>query len=280
MDLYVFAAVLVGAACHAGWNTVVKLRLDPLSAISGLAIAAGIASVPLVLIFGVPLAASWPYLAASVALHIVYNAALSEAYRAGDLGQVYPIARGAAPVMTALVGALWLGELLGLYGWLGVLVITSGILLVSLRGGRALETDKRAVGFALLTAVTITAYSIADGLGGRNSGSPHAYTAMLFLLDGIVMAIYGSWRLGPALTQAFRINWPIMFLGGVLSIASYWIAIWAMTVAPIGLVAALRETSVIFGALFAVVLLKEPVRPIRVAAACLVVAGAIFIRLH
>lgn len=280
MEPFVFAAVLVGAACHAGWNIVVKLRLDPLSAISGLAIAAGIASIPLVIIFGVPLAASWPYLAASVALHIVYNAALSEAYRAGDLGQVYPIARGAAPVMTALIGAVWLGEVLGLYGWLGVLVITSGILLLSLRGGRALESDRRAVGFALLTALTISAYSIADGLGGRSSGSPHAYTAWLFFLDGIAMAIYGGWRQGPKLVQAFRVNWPTMFFGGVLSIASYWIAIWAMSVAPIGLVAALRETSVIFGAVFAVLLLKEPIKPVRVVAACLVVAGAIFIRLH
>ncbi len=280
MEPFVFAAVLVGAACHAGWNTVVKLKLDPLSAISGLAVAAGIASIPLVIIFGLPLAESWPYLAASVALHIVYNAALSEAYRAGDLGQVYPIARGAAPVMTALIGMLWLGEVLGVYGWLGVLIITSGILLLSLRGGRALDSDKRAVGFALLTAVTITAYSLADGLGGRHSGSPHAYTALLFLLDGIAMAIYGFWRQGPRLVQAFRSNWPTMFLGGVLSIASYWIAIWAMTVAPIGLVAALRETSVIFGAVFAVLLLKEPIKPVRVIAACLVVAGAIFIRLH
>lgn len=280
MDPFVFAVVLVGAACHAGWNTVVKLKLDPLSAISGLAVAAGIASVPLVAMFGFPLPESWPYLAASVALHVVYNAALSEAYRAGDLGQVYPIARGAAPVMTAVVGTVWLGEVLGLYGWLGVLVITGGILLLSLRGGRALDSDKRAVGFALLTAVTITAYSLADGLGGRHSGSPHAYTAMLFLLDGLAMAIYGGWRQGPRLVQAFKLHWPTMFLGGVLSIASYWIAIWAMSVAPIGLVAALRETSVIFGAVFAVVLLKEPIRVTRVIAACLVVAGAIFIRMH
>lgn len=280
MDPFVFAAVIVGAACHAGWNTVVKLKLDPLSAISGLAIAAGIASIPLVLAFGLPAPASYPYLAASVALHILYNAALSEAYRVGDLGQVYPIARGAAPVMTAMIGAFFLGETLGLHGWAGVLVITGGILLLSLRGGRALDTDKRAVGFALLTAVTITAYSIADGLGGRYSGSPHAYTALLFLLDGIAMAVYGGLRMGPRLVSAMRINWPTMLFGGVLSIASYWIAIWAMSVAPIGLVAALRETSVIFGALFAVLLLKEPIRAARVVAAVLVVAGAIFIRLH
>ena len=154
------------------------------------------------------------------------------------------------------------------------------ILLLSLKGGRALDSDNRAVVFALMTAVTISAYSIADGLGGRHSGSPHAYTALLFLLDGIAMAIYGGIRMGTRLATAMRINWPTMLFGGVLSIASYWIAIWAMTVAPIGLVAALRETSVIFGALFAVLLLKEPIRAARVVAAGLVVAGAIFIRLH
>lgn len=182
--------------------------------------------------------------------------------------------------MTAVIGASFLGETLGLNGWLGVLVITAGILLLSLKGGRALDTDNRAVVFALMTAVTISAYSIADGLGGRHSGSPHAYTALLFLLDGLAMAIYGGLRMGSRLTVAMRANWPTMLFGGVLSIASYWIAIWAMTVAPIGLVAALRETSVIFGAIFAVLLLKEPIRAARVVAACLVVAGAIFIRLH
>ncbi|MEZ5925533.1 MAG: DMT family transporter [Hyphomicrobiaceae bacterium] len=280
MELFVFAAVLVGAACHAGWNTAVKLRLDPLTAISGLAAAAGVAAIPLVIAFGIPAAPSWPYLAASVALHIVYNAALSEAYRAGDLGQVYPIARGAAPVMTALIGTLWLGETLGLSGWLGVVIITTGILLLSLRGGQALDSDRRAVGFALLTALSITAYSLADGLGGRLSGSPHAYTAWLFLIDGIVMAIYGSWRQGAQLLRAARVNWRVMLLGGILSIASYWIAIWAMTQAPIGLVAALRETSVVFGAFFAWLLLKEPLRAVRIASACLVALGAIFIRLH
>jgi multidrug transporter EmrE-like cation transporter len=191
--------------------------------------------------------AAWPYVLASVAIHIVYYLALAQAYRFGDLGQVYPIARGTAPLMTAVLATVWLGEGLGSYGWAGVIVLAAGILLLAFRGGRALERfDARSVGFALLTSLTITTYTLVDGVGARVSGSPLQYTVWLFVLSGAAMAIYGFARIGRRLVGDFATNWPLAIAGAALSTTAYGIAIWAMTVAPIALVAALRETSVLF----------------------------------
>jgi drug/metabolite transporter (DMT)-like permease len=281
MDLFVFVAVLAAAACHAGWNTLLKLELEPITATSLVAAASGLVVVPFVVLTGLPAAAAWPYLIASVIIHIGYYIALAEAYRAGDLGQVYPIARGTAPLMTAILAATWLQESPGLSGWAGIVVLAAGILLLAMRGGRiAQQFDVRTVGFALITSLTITAYTLVDGLGARLAGSPAAYAAWLFLLSGAVMGIYGFRRAGPRLARDFKAHWPMAIAGAALSTAAYAIAIWAMTVAPIALVAALRETSVLFGALFATLILREPWIAARVTAALMVLAGALLLRVR
>lgn len=281
MDLFVFLAVLAAAACHAGWNALLKLDVEPIVATALVAAASGIVAVPFAILVGLPIPAAWPYVLASVAIHIVYYLALAQAYRYGDLGQVYPIARGTAPLMTAALATLWLGEGLGSYGWIGVVVLAAGILLLAVRGRRALERfDARSVGFALLTSLTITAYTLVDGLGARLSGSALQYTVWLFVLSGGTMAAYGFARVGRRLAADFAANWKLAIAGAALSTAAYAIAIWAMTVAPIALVAALRETSVLFAALLGMVLLREPVLPARIAAACLVLAGVVLVRLR
>jgi drug/metabolite transporter (DMT)-like permease len=280
MDLFVFLAVLTAAAFHAGWNALLKLDVEPIVATSLVAAASGIVAVPFAFVVGLPSPTAWPYVLASVAIHIVYYLALAQAYRFGDLGQVYPIARGTAPLMTAILATLWLGERLGLYGWAGIIVLAAGILLLAVRGGRTLKSfDARSVGFALLTSLTITAYTLVDGLGARISGAPQQYTVWLFLLSGGAMGIYGLVRVGPRLATEFADHWKLTIGGAALSTAAYAIAIWAMTVAPIALVAALRETSVLFAALLGTVLLREPLLPARIAAACLVLAGMVLVRL-
>jgi drug/metabolite transporter (DMT)-like permease len=219
--------------------------------------------------------------AASVLIHLAYFAGLIEAYRTGDMSQVYPIARGTAPLLTAIISTTWLGERLGLLGWTGLLCLVGGVFMLSLRGGRDLaRLDRRALGFALFTALTICAYSVVDGVGARAAGDAAAYTAALFVGNAVIMALYGLVRGGPKLFADMPAVWLKGLGGGGLQLGSYWVAIWAMTVAPIAIVAALRETSVLFGALIAVVILKEPLRAIRVAAALLIVAGLVMIRLH
>jgi drug/metabolite transporter (DMT)-like permease len=281
MDSFVFAAVLFAALCHASWNTLLKIKLDPFTANALITIASGLIGIALLPFVGVAPVVSWPWVVASIILHLAYYYGLTEAYRTGDLGQVYPIARGAAPLMTAVLSTTILGEDIGLQGWAGILVLVSGVFLLSLRGGSDVaRVDRRAVGFALFTAMTICGYSLVDGIGARISGNAHAYAALLFTLDGACMALIAFWRRGPSIFTEARIYWKTGLIGGPLTVGSYWITIWAMTVAPISLVAALRETSVLFAAVIAVVILKEPLRPARALAALLIVCGLALIRLH
>jgi drug/metabolite transporter (DMT)-like permease len=281
MESFVFAAVLLAALCHAGWNALVKVGLDPLATTTLISIGSGVVALVALPFVGVPDAASWPWLIASVVVHLFYFAALIESYRAGDLGQVYPIARGSAPLMTAVVATVYVGEHLAPLGWLGIVVLVAGVFLLSMRGGRGLaRLDTRAVGFALFTAVTICAYSVVDGVGARLALRPNAYSLWLFVGIAVVMVPYARWRGGAGVLTAGLAFWPRGLLGGALQVTSYGVAIWAMTVAPIAIVAALRETSVLFGAAIAVLVLKEPLRAVRVVAALLIVCGLVMIRLQ
>jgi drug/metabolite transporter (DMT)-like permease len=281
MDAFVFAAVLFAAACHAAWNAAIKRGLDPLATTVVISVGAALVAAAMLPLVGLPAAASWPWCAASVLIHLFYFAALIESYRAGDLGQVYPIARGSAPLMTAAATTVFVGERLGILGWFGIILLVAGVLLLSLRGGRDLaRLDRKAVGFALFTAVTICAYSVVDGVGARLAGSANAYTVALFVGIAPVMVIYALARRGAAATLAIGRHWGLGLAGGTLQLGSYGIAIWAMTVAPIAIVAALRETSVLFGAAIAVIFLKEPLRASRIVAAVMIVAGLALIRLH
>jgi len=206
---------------------------------------------------------------------------LIESYRTGDLGQVYPIARGSAPLMTAIISVAFIGEHLSLLGWSGIVTLAAGVLLLSARGGRGVvQLDRRAVGYALLTALTICAYSVTDGIGVRLSRNPPAYVLWLFVGNAVTLAPYAIWRDRSGVMAALRRFWRRGLAGGALQAVSYGIVLWAMTLAPIALVASLRETSVLFGAMIAMLVLKEPFRTTRVAAAVLIVCGLALIRLQ
>ncbi len=281
MTFTVFAAVIAAAAMHAGWNAVLKVRLDPFLSMALITGAAGIAALPLLVVFGFPRAEAWPWLSASLVLHLAYYAALTEAYRRADMSQIYPIARGGAPLLTATASVTLLHEPVGAVALAGIGVLGAGVILMSLKGRRrGAAFDPVAIGFAALTAVIICGYTLVDGIGARAAGDPHAYSAALFVIDGVPLPLLALWRRGVAgVKPALAVLGP-GFAGGIMSLGAYWIAIWAMTVAPIALVAALRETSVLFAALIAVVVLKEPLAPARVAAGALILCGLALIRLQ
>jgi drug/metabolite transporter (DMT)-like permease len=279
MELHVFLAVLAAAACHAGWNALLKLRLEPLLALSLIAAASGLVAVVLLPFCGLPAPSAWIYIAASLAIHLVYYVSLGEAYRTGELSQVYPIARGAAPLITALGAWAWLGEALSVTAWLGICVLASGILILSIRDG-VKRFDLRATGFALITACSISAYTLADGIGAREGGTTFAYIVWLFVLDGTMMLLFGLAIYRGAFVRELRVSWPLILGGGALSATAYAIAIWAMTQAPIAMVAALRETSVLFAAALGVLVLREPLKLSRIIAAVLVLAGMLLLRLR
>jgi drug/metabolite transporter (DMT)-like permease len=279
MDWFVFGAVLFGAACHAGWNAAIKVGIDTISTTVLITVGAGVVALVLLAFVGLPLAAALPWVLASILIHLLYFIALSEGYRIGDLGQIYPLARGTAPVMTAALSSPVLGEPLGLFGWSGIVALAAGVFLLSARGGRELARfEPRAVALALFTAMTICAYSLVDGIGARLAGNAQSYTACLFVGNGLVLAAYGRAR-GRRISVMLR-HWKVGLAGGASQLLSYGIAIWAMTVAPIAIVAALRETSVLFGAALAVLILKEPLLPARIAAAFLIVCGLALLRLQ
>jgi drug/metabolite transporter (DMT)-like permease len=278
---FVFLAVLFAAACHAGWNALIKIGLDPLSTTTLIAIGSAVVGLVFLPLAGLPAAAAWPWLIASAIIHLFYFAALIESYRTGDLGQVYPIARGAAPLMTAGASTVFVGERLSLASWSGIIVLAFGVLLLSARGGRGLAGfDRRAVSFALLTALTICAYSVVDGVGARASLNPQSYVLLLLIGSALLLGPYALWRDGSKVVPVLQRYFLRGLAGGALQVLSYGIALWAMTLAPIAVVATLRETSVLFGAAIAVVVLKEPLRAARVVAALLIVCGLVLIRLQ
>ena len=281
MTTTVFLAVLAAAALHAGWNAMIKVKLEPLLAITLISIGCGVVAAPLLAFVDYPVRDAWPYIGASLAIHLVYYGALGEAYRTGDLGQIYPIARGSAPLMTAVGATFLLDEHLGPVGSLGIVVLAAGIMLLSLKGGRdAARFEFRAIGFALLTAAAIALYTLVDGVGGRIGPSPMPYIVWLVFPDGVMMLIFGLIKYPRQMREVPFKTALLLLAGGAMSAAAYAIAIWAMAQAPIALVAALRETSVLFAAIIGIVVLREPIIPLRIVAALVVVTGIILVRLR
>lgn len=280
MSEIVFWAVLGAALMHAGWNAMVKVGLDRFSSILLLSIVQGGIAFVIGLWLGLPLAASWPWLLASGLLHAGYKIFLIRAYEHGDLSQIYPIARGTAPMIVTLVGIAALGESVALSKLVAVFAIGCGVCVMAVRGGAKLRSlPPTAMGAALATAAFTATYTLVDGIGARHAGSPSAYACWLFVIDGMNMVVYGVIRAGRGAFTGLWRDWKSGLLAGVMSFGSYWIAIWAFTLAPIALVAALRETSVLFAMLIATLILREPAGPWRWVAACLIFAGVGLMRI-
>lgn len=280
MEPAVFAAVLAAAAMHAGWNALLKLRLEPFLAMTLLTASAGIVALPALPFTGLPDRAALPWLAGSVMLHLAYYLTLSAAYARADMSQVYPIARGGAPLLTALVSVTVLGEPVSGLQLAGIAALGGAVSAMSVLGRRqGAPFDPAAVGLALLTALVICGYTLSDGLGARAAGDPHAYSATLFVVDAPLLLAFALWRRGAAaLAPALRFRWQGL-AGGAMSVASYWIVIWAMTRAPIPLVAALRESSVLFAVAIAVLVVKEPLQWSRAIAAGIILLALALVRL-
>lgn len=270
-------AVLVGAFLHAGWNALVKSSTDKSLDMAIIHLIGSILALPLVALVGWPRAEAWPFIGASVVIHIGYYVATTQAYEHGDLGLTYPLMRGVAPLLVALSATFTLGETLTPLAWAGILGICCGVLLLGL-SRQALNAPK-AVGFALANAIIIAIYTVVDALGVRASGDALQYIATLFLLDGWPFALLMMARRGRSMGHYARRRWPVAMVGALASLGSYGIALWAMTRAPVATVAALRETSVLFAVLLATWLLKEPFTLRRLLGTCTIVGGVMCMRL-
>jgi drug/metabolite transporter (DMT)-like permease len=272
-------AVLGAALLHATWNALVKSGRDPLLDTALVACGGSCLGLPLIVLLPAPHPAAWPYLAATAVIHIGYYATLALAYRAGDMSHGYPIMRGTAPLLVALTGALWLGEALKPPAWAGVALICAGVLsfaFVRDRHGRG--PSRAAFGWALANAAIIALYTVVDGRGVRLAGDPLAYVAWMFFVMGLPFGCVVLALRGRALLVHARSHWPRGLAGAALSGISYGVALWAFSRAPVAMVAALRETSVVFGALIGALMLKEGALGRRVAGALIVLAGVALLR--
>ncbi|WP_018389950.1 DMT family transporter [Ancylobacter sp. FA202] len=278
MDLAVLLVVLLSALLQAGWNVLLKLRLDPLSALMLVVLGGGAVALPVALALGPPEPALWPWMAGSMSAHLAFYACLVGAYARADLGLVYPVARGGALLMTAGVAILVLHEPVRPIGIAGIALLSASVLVTAWRS-RGEASQAAALALALGSGVAVTAYSLVDGTAGR-MGSPAIYTAWLFVGDAVLIAVGLTLWKGAAFLHPVRRHWGLALIGGAMLFVSYWLCVWAMTRAPISLVAAVREASVLFGAGFAVLVLQEKLRPERLLAALLVVAGVTLIKLH
>lgn len=280
MTTYVLFAVLFAAFCHATWNALVKFGSDRFFGLVMISFFSGVLTIPAILWLGLPSPEAIHWLALSVLFHIGYTYFLSQAYTYGDLGQIYPISRGSAPLITALLSALLFNELIPLMGFIGILLIISGVVLIAFAGKKfTLNINGKALTFALCTAFFTACYTLSDGNGSRSSEDPVVYTLWLFLLNGVVLIVPGIIKYRRRLLSGVQQYWRSGLLGGLMQLISYGIAIWAMSQAPIVVVAAIRETSVLFAMFLSIVFLKEKFNMMRVIACVVILFGVLLAKL-
>lgn len=279
MPLEVMFVVLLGALLHAAWNAMIRGAADRTRDIVLVVTGAAAITACALPFAALPAAASWPYLAASGIIHVAYFLLVARSYRHGELSFAYPIMRGSAPAVSAVAAALLLAEVPAIGGWLGMLLICSGIVLLAADSWRANSFHGSTALFAFSTAGVIVVYTLVDGIGARLSGAAFSYTGWVFLLTAIPLLGIFLVRDRPATTTYLRHHWRRGLIGGGCTLASYALALWAMTQAPIALVAALRETSVVFALLIAALVLRERITRLRYVAIGVVTAGAVAIKL-
>lgn len=276
MSIFLFSVILFAALLHALWNTLVKSAPDKFLTTTLVTASATLLAVVLLPFLPAPLAASWPYIVLSAVLQVVYYTLVARVYHIVDIGQAYPIMRGGAPLLVAVLNLFIQKEVLPPAAWLGVCVICVGILCMATLHSRS---QRSGVILSLLIAAIIASYTLVDGMGVRLSHAPAAYTLWIFLLTGLPLLGWSVVR-NPARIGHYALkNWSYGIIGGASTIVSYGLALWAMTYAPIAVVAALRETSILFVTLISVFILHETVSRRRILGACVIAMGAMILRL-
>lgn len=272
MALWVLALPLLAAVLHAGWNALVKTASDRLTTLAAIALTTSLIGLAMIPFVDQPSRASWHLIASSALLHYLYYVVIYFAYRAGDLSLVYPLARGAAPLLVLLGAAAIAGEVVPFHAQLGIVVACIGISTLSFSHFRGAHASPTPVLLALGTGLTIAAYTVCDGMGVRTSDSPLGYTAWLFALE-LPVALFVVLRRRRGLLRSVSAQWRQGAAAGVSSALAYGLVIYAYAFAPIAIVSALRETSVIIAALIGTVLMNERPWQERVAASGMVAGG-------
>ena len=273
MISYVSALVLFSALLHAAWNAILHGNPDRFLSMVWMSISISIVAIVAVVSLPLPAAPSWPFILASGLIHIFYNLGLVYAYRRGDLGVTYPIARGSSPLLVALGAALVTGEHLGHMKVIGVCLVSAGIITLALQRGHFSRSGSVA---ALVTGVMIALYTVVDGVGVRRSGDSMSYIAWTFLFYLVMPVLFIIQRNVKALQAPVR-DIASSAVGGLVSIAAYGIVVWAMQFDAMGVVSAIRETSIVFAVLIGRLFLHEELTLKRFLSCVVIVIGAICI---
>jgi len=276
LSLTVTLAVLVAAVTHATWNAIAHGIKDQTLAFALIGVGGIAVGIPLVIVAAMPRGDCWPYLLGSVAIHVFYNLLLMQCYRLGEFSQVYPLARGTSPLVVTILAAIFVHEHLAFPQVAGVLVISAGLGVLVLAGRRP---GRAAFAAAIGTGLTIAAYTTVDGVGVRLSASPVGYIGWLMVLESLCVPMFAlARRRDVVLKQRPR----ILLAGlaaGALSVLAYGLVLWAQTRGALAPIAALRETSVIFGAIIGTLVFREPFGRTRIAATVLVAAGIVLLNI-
>jgi drug/metabolite transporter (DMT)-like permease len=276
LSLSVTLAVLAAAVTHAAWNAIAHGIKDQTLAFALIGVGGIVVAIPLIILVGAPRPDCWPYLAASIVIHVFYNLLLMQCYRLGEFGQVYPLARGTSPLVVTILAAIFVHEHLALPQIVGVLVVSGGLAALVMAGRRP---GRAAFLAAIGTGLTIAAYTTVDGVGVRLSHSPIGYIGWLMLLESLGVPMFALIRRRDVLLK----QRPRILLSGLaagaLSVLAYGLVLWAQTRGALAPIAALRETSVIFGAIIATLVFREPFGRTRIAATVLVAAGIVILNL-
>jgi drug/metabolite transporter (DMT)-like permease len=276
LSLSVTLAVLAAAVTHATWNAIAHGIKDQTLAFALIGVGGIVVAIPLVIFAAAPRPDCWPYLAASIVIHVFYNLLLMQCYRLGEFGQVYPLARGTSPLVVTILAAIFVHEHLALPQIAGVLVVSGGLAALVVAGRRP---SRAAFLAAIGTGLTIAAYTTVDGVGVRLSHSPIGYIGWLMLLESLGVPMFALIRRRDVLLK----QRPRILLSGLaagaLSVLAYGLVLWAQTRGALAPIAALRETSVIFGAIIATLVFREPFGRTRIAATILVTAGIVVLNL-
>ncbi len=278
MPTEIFLLVLLAAAMHAGWNAMIKVNSDRMTAMANVTLFGSVVSAPVLFVVPLPPPEVWGMLAVTIVLHTAYHLFLPTAYKYGDLGQIYPMTRGLAPLLVLLGAFVAAGETVSLTTLIGVLCLLAGVATLAFDRRHKGAPRGRAVLFAFLCGATIATFTVIDGLGARLSGGGLSFAAWTTFGGGLMTYALVWMRRGNSLPATWRVNVLPLFLGGTMQVAVYWIVVFAMTQAPMAAVSALRETGVLFAALLSTFLLKEGMNVWRFVSAGLVAGGAMLIR--
>ena len=278
MSSFVFFSVLAAAFLHAAWNALIKHGSDKFASLLVMVLIEGVIGLAIILTKPWPAADVWPWLLASGVIHTIYLLALSYAYEHGDLSRVYPISRGAAPMIVLALGVILLADRLTLPEIIGILVLGTGIITMA-HGVFSQGESRRLLPFALLTATATAAYTLVDGQGARIAGDAMVFVAWMFFIEALMFFTLAI-ALGRArLPHMDARGWLTGALAAAASYSAYLIAVWAMTRAPIALVSALRETSILFAVLIGWLMFGDRMHRGKALAALLIVAGVILTRI-